>query len=237
MVINNEKCIGCGQCIPYCGVNAISLQNKKAYIDLDLCVECGNCKFSQICPKDAIVQQTMVMPRLIRSIFSNAREKSPNTGVPGRGTEEMKTNDITNRYPFGAVGFGIEMGRPSTGTSFRDVETIAKVVCAHGGQLETENPSAIVFEEGNTGVVKKEFINERAMSFIIEAMVAPEELPALLKDLKEAQKQVDTIFSVDVITRVVDGEIPTDALLAQAGVERRPNCKTCVGLGRARKEQ
>lgn len=97
MVINQEKCVGCGQCIPYCGPRAISFQNNTAYIDLEICVECGNCKFGNVCPRDAIVQQTLVMPRQIRAIFSNAREKSPNTGILGRGTEEMKTNDVTNR--------------------------------------------------------------------------------------------------------------------------------------------
>ena len=231
MVINREKCIGCGLCIPYCGVKAISIQNKQAYIDLDLCVECGSCRFAGVCPRDALVQQTLVMPRMIRAIFSNVREKSPNTGVLGRGTEEMKTNDVTGRYPAGKVGFACEMGRPSTGTSFRDVETIATVVCSHGGELEQENPSAIVFEPGNTGKVKEEFINERALSFIIEAMLDADELPGLLADLKEAQKRVDTVFSVDVISRMDGGAIPSDALLKEAGAERRPNGKTCVGLG------
>ncbi|MBS1402818.1 MAG: 4Fe-4S binding protein [Oscillospiraceae bacterium] len=235
MVINKEKCIGCGQCIPYCGPKAIRIENRQAYIDLDLCVECGNCKFGNVCPVDAIVQQTLIMPRMIRAIFSNAREKSPNTGIPGRGTEEMKTNDITNRYPLGKVGIACEMGRPATSTSFHDVETIARTLCAHGAQLEQENPSAIVFEPGNTGSVKAEFKNERAMSFIIEALIDADKLPAILSDLKEAQKQVDTVFSVDVITRMDHGMIPTDSLLSQAGVQRRPNGKTCVGLGKARK--
>ena len=217
MVINTEKCVGCGQCVPYCPGKAISIQNGKAIIDWDLCLECGNCKYAKVCPKDAIVQQTLVMPRLIRSIFSNVREKSPNTGVPGRGTEEMKTNEITGRFPVGKVGIACEMGRPATGTSFLDVETIAKVVV----------------EENNPGIIKKEFRNERAISVIIEGLIDNDKLPGLLIDLKEAQKHIDTIFSVDIITPMVNGKIPTDELLAQAGLTRRPNGKTCVGLGRA----
>ena len=194
MVIDSKKCIGCGNCIPYCGVKAICINNKQAYIDLDLCVECGNCKFANVCPQNAIIQQTMVMPRLIRAIFSNVREKSPNTGILGRGTEEMKTNDITNRFPLGKIGLACEMGRPSTGTSLKDVETIARVICKHGAQLEQENPSAIVFEPGNTGIVKEEFKDERCLSFIIEAMLDEDRLTDLLTDLQEAQKEISTVF-------------------------------------------
>lgn len=233
MVIDSKKCVGCASCVPYCPTRAISIQNKKAYIDLDKCVECGNCLFSNTCAKGAIVQQTLVMPRAIRAIFSNVREKSPNTGVLGRGTEEMKTNDVTNRFPKGKVGFACEMGRPSTGTSFLDVETIAQVVIADGGELETANPTYLIFEEDRPGIVKKEFRNERALSVIIEALIDPEKLPKLLSDLKEAQKKVETVFSVDVITAMDGDTIPVDKYLAEAGVTRRPNGKTCVGLGRA----
>lgn len=233
MVVNAEKCVGCGMCIPYCPGKAISIQNRKAVIDWDLCLECGNCKYSGVCPRDALVQQTLVMPRLIRSIFSNVREKSPNTGVPGRGTEEMKTNDITGRFPVGKIGIACEMGRPATGTSFLDVETIAKIVVAHGAQLETENPTAVIFEEDSPGIIKKEFRNERAISVIIEGLIDEDKLPALLLDLKEAQHSVDTIFSIDIICPMENGLIPADKYLAMAGVERRPNGKTCVGIGRA----
>ena len=233
MVVNTEKCIGCGQCVPYCPARAISVQNGKAVIDWDGCLECGNCKFAGICPKDALVQQTLVMPRLMRAIFSNVRETSPNTGVPGRGTEEMKTNEITGRFPVGKIGIACEMGRPSTGTSFLDVEKIAKIVVAHGAVLETENPTAVIFEPDRPGIIKEEFRNERALSVIIEGLIEPEQLPGLLLDLKQAQGKIDTVFSIDIITPMVDGKIPADALLAQVGLSRRPNGKTCVGLGRA----
>lgn len=232
MVINGERCVGCGLCVPYCPAKAIKVVHGKAIIDWDLCLECGNCKYAGVCPKDALVQQTMEMPRMIRAVFSNVREKSPNTGIPGRGTEEMKTNDITGRFPEGKVGIACEMGRPSTGTSFLDVETIAKVVVAHGAKLETENPTAVIFEEDKPGIVKKEFRNERALSVIIEGIIDEDKLPGLLEDMKEAQKKIDTIFSIDIISRVKDGKIAADELLKKAGIQRYPNGKTCVGLGR-----
>ena len=82
LVIDVNKCVGCGLCLPYCPVRAISIVDGKATVNFDLCVECGNCRFAKVCPRDAIVQQTLAWPRLIRAIFSNVRQRSPNTGIP-----------------------------------------------------------------------------------------------------------------------------------------------------------
>ena len=232
MIVDKNKCIGCGLCIPYCPAQAIHVEDKLAYIDLDLCFECGNCKHSDVCKKSALVQQTLMWPRRIRAVFSNVREKSPNTSLPGRGTEEMKTNDITGRFIPGKVGVACEIGRPATGTSMKDVETIARVVTSHGGMLEKLNPTALIFEDTNTGVVKQEFKNERALSVIIEALLDEDKLPELLADLKIAATKIDTVFSLDVISVMDNDIIPGDALIQKAGLNRRQNGKTCIGLGR-----
>lgn len=41
-VVDKEKCIGCGQCVDVCPVNAIKLADGKADIS-DECIECGAC--------------------------------------------------------------------------------------------------------------------------------------------------------------------------------------------------
>lgn len=50
--IVSEKCSGCGLCVRTCSVNAITVKNKKAVIDLDRCSLCGacvsSCKFNAI---------------------------------------------------------------------------------------------------------------------------------------------------------------------------------------------
>ena len=46
------KCIGCGSCTKVCAHNAITITDKKAFIDHNFCVGCGRC--IGICPVDAV---------------------------------------------------------------------------------------------------------------------------------------------------------------------------------------
>lgn len=50
--VTQSDCVGCKRCSKQCGSNAISYDNKKAYIDHSKCVGCGRCIAA--CPFDAI---------------------------------------------------------------------------------------------------------------------------------------------------------------------------------------
>lgn len=52
VIINTEKCIGCGLCSKVCPAHNIVINNKKAGIVMDQCIMCGQC--SAACPKKAI---------------------------------------------------------------------------------------------------------------------------------------------------------------------------------------
>ena len=50
--INKDGCVGCGICVEKCPVNAITMEDKKARIDMEKCIHCGTCH--SVCPEEAV---------------------------------------------------------------------------------------------------------------------------------------------------------------------------------------
>ncbi len=238
MKIDPELCIGCGQCPPYCPVGAISLEEDTAEIDLNECAECGNCLRSANCPVDAIFQQELEWPRTVRSILSDPLTIAVESGISGRGTEEMKTNEVTGRFRLGEVGIAIEVGRPITGARLYDVEKIAQAVAKLDVKFEKINPTTSLMSDPKTGKFKDDVLNEKVLSAILEFAVKPEQLPQLFEILKKVSEQIESVFSLDVATRLApDGSVPTDPFIKASGLWLAPNGKTNVGLGRPRYQE
>jgi len=234
MLINEKKCIGCSKCIPYCPVNAIKLDHKKAVIHLDECVECGVCKRAQVCPTDAIYKQELKWPRTIRNILSDVQSVSEETQVPGRGTEEMKTNELTNRFNYGEAGIGIEVGRPGIATRLSDVEKISQAIASLDIEYEKYNPVTNLMVNTKTGKFKNEVLDERVLSAIIEFKIPNEKLAELLRILKNIEKEIDTVFSLSLICRVEkDNSLPAIEI-AKKLTWVSINGKTNLGLGKAK---
>ena len=113
---------------------------KRAVVDTDECVECYAChrgmsmeqlnptlvrmlrgalgvfrlRFDpepDVCPTSAITPDELEWPRTVRRAFSDVTATHESTGIHGRGTEEVKTNDVTNRIAVGTVGLTVELGR------------------------------------------------------------------------------------------------------------------------------
>ncbi|BBO73144.1 4Fe-4S ferredoxin [Desulfosarcina widdelii] len=233
MFIDEESCLGCGQCVPYCPVGAINLDEDCASIDIDECVECCNCQRWAECPADAIIQDELSWPRTIRKALSDEMAVSESTGITGRGTEEMKTNDVTGRIQPGMVAVAIEVGRPALGTRIAQVEKIAMAVAKLGIQFEEQNPVTSLISDPNTGLFKKEVLNEKVLSAILEFVARLDQLPDILRALEDVSKQIDTVFSLDVATPLNDdGSVPTDPYIKGKNIWVAPNGKTNIGIGR-----
>jgi hypothetical protein len=164
------------------------------------------------------------------------------SGVQGTGKkidtprgrrEGMKTNDVTGRFKRGFAGVALEFGRPVLGTRLRDVEKVARALGALGVEFERLNAVTGLMEDPGTGKFKEDVIHEKVASAFLEVTVELGRLPQLFDCIKKISLEIETVVSIDLITRVnSDGSIPTESLLEEGGLWIAPNGKTCIGLGR-----
>ena len=228
-------CTGCAMCVPYCPMNAIGADGKvrTVQIDQDECADCGVCYRAKVCPVDAIVDEVYTWPRSVRSAFSNPLVEHKDTRVPGRGTEESKTNDVTGQFRRGFVGVTAEMGRPGVGVRFRDVEKVAmalaraKVVFAHN------NPVTHLMVDKGTGKLNADVLNEKVCSAMIETTSPIGNLPHVIRELRAVAPTIDSVFSLTISTRFdEDGTAPCEKILKELNVPLYINGKINIGLGR-----
>ena len=240
MRIDSEKCVGCERCVSYCPMGAIHVpeakgksQKRKSWIDEDACVECGVCFRASVCKPQAIYLPELKWPRVVRRAFSDPMVEHKETGVPGRGTEEMKTNEITGRFKRGSWGMAVEVGRPGAGAKLRDLELITMALAEKGITFEPKNPVTFLFEDVKIGKLKPELKEERVLSAIIEFDVRPDQLRGVLETLKDISPKVETVFSVNLISFPEEEEKrPALGLAKQLGFPIYPNGKVNLGLGR-----
>ncbi|MHB0868007.1 MAG: DUF362 domain-containing protein [Chloroflexota bacterium] len=236
MYIDEQRCTGCGVCIPYCPVGAISDQGGVAVIDFDGCVECTTCLRFAGCPSGAIQEspETAEWPRVLRREFSDPMTPHcHSTGGRGRGTEEMKTNDVTGRVRRGEIGIGMEFGRPGVGTRLSDLEKMTRALAGIGVRFEPLNPVTFLLADPETGEMKPELRNERVLSAIVEIQTASDKLSQIVPLLHRVAREVDTVISWEIIVRLNDdGSIPIMAELQRLGPTPRPNAKINLGMGR-----
>lgn len=240
MRIDKDKCAGCGQCVEYCTLGNISSRrrdpaNAKIYYEIneDECVDCSVCLKAGVCTTDALYMPEYEWPRILRSQFSDPMVVHPKTNVPGRGTEEMKTNEVTGRIQRGFVGISCEMGRPAVGARFYDVEKVAMALARLEVQFESSNPCTQIMADPYKGVFKDEVRNEKVLSAIIEMIVPVEKATMVLATIREVAAEVDCVFSVDLIS-LIDEDLtyPATNILKKLNWTARPNGKINTGLGR-----
>jgi Fe-S-cluster-containing hydrogenase component 2 len=239
MIINREICVGCGRCHPYCPTQAIHFEGLNSVVDQDACYECGCCLRVEVCPVDAIEESPNVYeyPRALRKYFSDPNATHALTEIQGRGTEESKTNDATNRCGPDEVGIAIEVGRPIIGMDLENIQKITRALARAGiNEIEPNNPICSMIRDQTTGDLQPELMRERVLSAIIEIQVKRDRLRHILRTIKKVAREIDSVFCLDVITQLEPGlKVPQEVLdvIESEGLSWRPNAKINMGLGRA----
>jgi ferredoxin len=234
----------------------------RATIDQDQCVECFTCyrgmskehlnptvvrtirkaarlfrfRFDpepDICPTDAITPQDLAWPRIVRRAFSDPQVPHESTGIHGRGTAEVKTNDVTARVNEGEAGFVVEFGRPGVGARFRDIERVTTALAALGVEFEKNNPVTSLMRDVSRGLIREDILNEKILSAIVEIKTRLEQVPAVLKSIDGLQSSVETVIAIGVSTRCdAAGSDRLREILIREGYPAYRG-KTNLGLGRA----
>jgi ferredoxin len=244
------------------GAIAIDSVSNRAVIDRDECVECYACyngmsmeklnpvfvrtirrflkwfrlRFDpepDVCPTSAITPDELTWPRVVRRAFSDPVVTHESTGVHGRGTEEVKTNDVTNRVGVGEAGYVVEFGRPTVGVRFRDIEKMTQSLAEIGIEFEAKNPVTHMMSDRSAGKLRNDILNEKILSAIVEFKTSIDRVPEILRRVETVSKTLDTVVAVGVSTRCdANGDSALDEVLSDEGFHFVRG-KTNLGLGRA----
>jgi hypothetical protein len=229
--VNSDECVECYTC--YRGMSMEKL-NPTVIRGIRRLLKTLRLRFDpepDVCPTSAITPDELSWPRVVRRAFSDPVVTHESTGVHGRGTEEVKTNDVTNRVGVGDVGYVIEFGRPTVGVRFRDIEKMTQALAGIGIEFESKNPVTHMMTNRQTGKLRDDILNEKILSAIVEFKTPIENVPAVLQRVEAVSKTLKTVVSVGVSTRCGEhGSSALDKVLVQEGFSFVRG-KTNLGLG------
>ncbi len=262
MEIDKDKCVGCGNCASYCTMGIIRIEDGLATVNEDECVECNTCyrcceseglnpmlvralrklfavfnlrydARMDVCPTGALNPPDLEWPRSLRRAFSDPTMTHDSTGMAGRGTEEIKTNDITGRIGPGEAGVVIDLGRPGTGVFFHEIEKMTRALAPLAAEFESENPLTAQMADVGVGSLREDILQEKVLSAIIELKTTTGELANILRTIDDVAGKLDTVVSGGVSSKCEDdGAIPHERICVEAGYPLSMNGKTNLGLGR-----
>jgi ferredoxin len=231
--INHDECVECYAC--YNGLSTEHL-SPPAVRAIRKFFQLGRLRFDpepDVCPTAAFEPDELQWPRVVRRAFSDPRATHESTGVQGRGTEEVKTNDVTNRVRQGEVGFTIEFGRPGVGVWLRDIQKMTWALAQAGVAFEQRNPFTLLMTDVATGTLRTDVLNEKVMSAIVEIKVGVERTEEIIQLVHKIETEVDTVISLGVGTRCDEnGEEKIVAPILERLGYKIERAKTNMGLGR-----
>lgn len=231
--INDDECVECYACF-----NGLSQENLPPALirTVRKLFSLMKVRFDpepDVCPTAAFEPKELVWPRVVRRAFSDPRVPHESTGVEGRGTEEVKTNDVTNRVKLGEAGLTIELGRPGVGVRFHEIQEMCWALAAANVAFEKKNPITSLMTDVPSGTLREDILNEKVMSAIVEIKVPAERMGEIIEIVHNVEKRISTVVAIGVGARCgADGEDNIVAPILENLGYKLERAKTNTGLGR-----
>ena len=231
--VNEDECVECYTCFRGMSVEHLNPVVVRTIRKLGSWFRWRFDPEPDVCPTAAITEQELIWPRVVRRAFSDPVVPHESTGVHGRGTEEVKTNDVTNRVGPDESGFTVEFGRPTIGVRFRQIQEMTRALARMGIEFEKRNPVTSLMSDMSAGDIREDILSEKILSAIVEFKTSLPNVPDVLRTIKEVARDLDTVVAVGVSARCDEnGENRLEEMLAREGFEFNRG-KTNLGLGRS----
>ncbi len=214
MLVNTEKCIGCGLCIKDCFVKDIKMKDEKAYIKNITCFKCGHCV--AVCPVNAITTDEYNMGEVVeynKENFSIEPEKLLNF-IKFRRTVRHYLDKKVEKEKIEKI---IEAGRFTQTAS------------------NSQNVSYVVVEKN---IEKLREMTLKSLKKIGENILEGDFIPLykryakmwiqMYKDYEEKPKEIDNLFFKAPLVILVVSESNINGGLASSNMELMINA---LGLG------
>ena len=231
--INDDECVECYACF-----NGLSQEHlppalirtvRKAFAAMRIRFD----PEPDVCPTAAFEPNELVWPRVVRRAFSDPRVPHESTGVEGRGTEEVKTNDVTGRVKMGEAGLTIELGRPGVGVRFHEIQEMCWALAAANVTFEKKNPITSLMRDVASGTLREDILDEKVMSAIVEIKVPAQRIGEIIDIVHGVEKRIATVVAIGVGARC-DGEGEDNIVgpILEGLGYKLERAKTNAGLGR-----
>ena len=231
--INDDECVECYACF-----NGLSQEHLPPALirTIRKTLSVMRIRFDpepDVCPTASFEPNELSWPRVVRRAFSDPRVPHESTGVEGRGTEEVKTNDVTGRVKLGEAGLTIELGRPGVGVRFQEIQEMCWALAEAGVAFEKKNPVTSLMKDVSTGTLREDILGEKVMSAIVEIKVPAERIPEIIDVVHRVEGRINTIVSIGVGARCdEDGEDHVVGPILERLGYKLERAKTNAGLGR-----
>jgi nitroreductase/NAD-dependent dihydropyrimidine dehydrogenase PreA subunit len=216
MIVDKEKCVGCGLCVKDCFPSDIKIVENKAEIRNVTCMKCGHC--IAVCPKGAVSTDEYNMEDVKdydESEFKIEADRLLNFIKFRRTTRQFQDKEVDKEK----IEKIIEAGRfTQTGTN-------------------SQNVSYIVVQENIEQLKEMALENLKVRGEGILANLNPQTVPfkryaqmwiKMYNDYKEDPKKNDKLFFNAPILILAVSDSPVNATLASSNMELMTNA---LGLG------